>query len=282
MTLSADAAKRVERSEKMYWSDWSSLEGALTSILLEAGSSWNGEFAQQATALLARMFVNEQMSALKSAGVEFSRSAWSGNLGDPRQKLRDLLYNCGVASLNISSVLSKFVDVAKSRPVINKLTRTAVFAALEGRDPLQNSAALHANSWEEVNLLLDSSVAIPLLCARRTEPVDKYIYAVSSRAIDVLMDLGVSCYIAPEHLKECASHLLRALRYQPLEERTQFASALRFSENAFVAYYYSLRVEGRRSPPTLNAFLRSFSRVAPYAARSSAHWNENVTSASSR
>jgi hypothetical protein len=277
ISLSEDANRRIDQSERLYLNDWSDLEGALTAVLTNAGGSWNASSAEQATVLLARMFMNEQLNGLRAAGVELQKAGWSGRLGDPRQKLRDLLQRSGVPIRKLSSAISELVDLAKARPVINKLTRTAFFAPLEGRDPVQSSAALNASSWDEVNVLLDASVAIPLLCTRLTEYVDKYLYAVSSRSVDVLLSLGVTCFIAPGHLEECASHLLRALRYQPLEERSEFSAALRFSENAFVAFYYALKAEGRRAPPSLDVFLRSISRSAPYAARNARRWSDAVT-----
>ncbi len=69
------------------------------------------------------------------------------------------------------------------------------------------------------------------------------------------------------HVEECAAHLIHAYRYEPIQCDKDLASALRLSENAFIAYYGALKVEGRVGEQTLPQFLAAFSRRAASAAR---------------
>jgi hypothetical protein len=206
------------------------------------------------------LFVLEQLNCLRSAKANLLPGAWQRESGDPQQQLRDLLHECGVQPRKLTEVIGKLIGIAKGRPSISKLTRTAVFAALEGGDPLRSSQALGAARWEDVRILLDASVAIPLLCALRTEPVETYLFALSSRAVDLLHGLGAQLKLSPGHLEECAAHLLRATLYEPIESDPDFSAALKQSENAYVAFYYALRAERRGAPDSLQRFLSVFVR----------------------
>ena len=276
LRLSPEITKRIDQTERLYLSDWNALTGAQTSLLNEFGGNWDQIQAEQATVFLARLFIREQLRGLQTAGAELLPAGWLDRQGDPKQQLRDLIQQCGVPSQKIGDVIGKLVGLARHREVITKLTRTAVFAALEGQNPLQSARALGASGWDEVNVLLDASVAIPLLCARRTEAVDSYRYSLSSNAVDTLQKLGAVINISPGHLEECASHLLRAFHYPSFKAEKDVLGALRESENVFVAYYYALRVEGRTCPETLQQFLQVFSEEAPSLLNRSGSWSDRV------
>jgi hypothetical protein len=68
-------------------------------------------------------------------------------------------------------------------------------------------------------------------------------------------------------VEECAAHLIHAYRYEPIQSDAELASALRLSENAFIAYYGALNIEGRVGEQTLPQFLAAFSRRAASASR---------------
>lgn len=258
LALGDEMARQVDEAEKLYLTDWTMLTGTMSSILEEYGAAWTNEQAEGAALFLARWFVSDQMGALRAARASVLPGAWTRELVNPEQKLRDLLQGCGIPVGKLEEVIEKLADIARGRPAISKLTRTAVFAALEGANPLRSAQALGASSWSDVSILLDASVAIPVLCSRRTEHVDSYLFALSSRAADLLETLGATLILSPGYLEECASHLLRATRYEPVEIDTEFSGALSQSENAFVSYYYALRQEGRRAPDSLRRFLSIF------------------------
>jgi len=276
LSLSNDTAKSLEQTERLYLGDWHLLVGAQSVLVKDFGGHWSEEQAEQATSLLAQLFIQEQLEGLRSAGSQILKGEWISVSVNPKQQLRDLLQNAGVPLKGIGAAIGKMVEEARDREVIAKLTRTAVFAALEGQNPLQSSRAIGASSWSEVFLLLDASVAIPFLCASRTESVDEYLYALSSRAVETLRGLGADAYISDGHLEECASHLLRAFRYESIEADSDFTEALSQSDNAFIAFYYALKNEGRKTPPSLNQFLEIFSSRAFSRLQQSKPWKDIV------
>lgn len=259
LSLSNQTRKMIEQSERLYFNDWAELKTKLGEVLLEFKVHWKPEDAEVFTVNLARWFVANQMEGLRNAGAELLSGSWAQNMSAGDQSLREILHDLGVKPKQFREVVSKLVETARSAPVLSKLVRTAVFAALEGRDPLLSARALGAVGWPEVRILLDASVAIPFLCAALTEPVHDFIYGLSSEALECLRGLGAICCVTTGHLEECASHLLQASYYDDFDEEPEFLGALKNSENAFVAFYFSLRCENKSCPPSLREFLNLFS-----------------------
>lgn len=269
LELTFDTKKRLGESEQLYLSDWAGLESAQRQLLKTFGSStpWTAEDSRQATVFVSRMFLQQQLELLRHARVDNLIANWSSRLGNPEQQLRDLLQQRGVPLPRIRDVIDELVELARGRDVITKLTRTVTFVALEGRDPMLSAAALGRRSWNEVHLLVDSSVAIPFLCEQLNEASATYHFSLSGNAVRLFQDLKSSCSMLAGHVEECAAHLIHAYRYEPVESDKDLATALRSSENAFIAYYGALKAEGRAGEQTLPQFLTAFSRRAALAAR---------------
>lgn len=269
LELAAETKKRLSESETLYLSDWAGLESAQMQLMKAYGSSipWTAEDFRQVAVFVSRMFLQQQLDLLRHARVDNLIGNWSARLGNPEQQLRDLLQQRGVPVPRIRDAMEELVSLAKGRDVIAKLTRTVTFVALEGRDPMLGAAALGRRTWDEVNVLVDSSVAIPFLCEQLNQPSGTYHFGVSGSAVRLFQELKASCCMLPGHVEECAAHLIHAYRYEPVESDKDFVSALRLSENAFIAYYGALKSEGRVGNQTLRQFLTTFSRRAPSAAR---------------
>src|SRR5207247_6932045 len=124
------------------------LESAQAALMKQSGAKWGTDDARVACAFLARMFIKDQLDLLRRARVENIASNWSARLGNPEQQLRDLLQQRSVPLRQIPKVIEELVNLAKGRDVITKLTRTAVFVALEGRDPMLNATALGCRTWD--------------------------------------------------------------------------------------------------------------------------------------
>jgi hypothetical protein len=260
LELTASTKARIAESEQLYLADWAVLESAQAAMMKAYGATWSGDDARLAAVFLARMFIKDQLDLLQHARIEGLTANWSARLGNPEQQLRDLLQNRGVTTRNISKAIEELVDLAKGRDVITKLTRTAIFVALEGRDPMLSATALGRRSWDEVAVLLDSSVAIPFLCEKLNGEVKEYIFALSGHAVVLFQDLKSRALILPGHIEECAAHLIQAYRYEPVGYDSEFVRSLRVSENAFVAFYTALRVErGETEARSLLDFLQEFS-----------------------
>jgi hypothetical protein len=269
LELTPATKKTLAESEQLYLSDWAGLESAQMQMMKAYGSTtaWSADDSRQAAVFVSRMFLQQQFDLLRHARVDNLIANWSSRLGSPEQQLRDLLQQRGISLSKIRNAIEELVALAKGRDVVAKLTRTVTFVALEGRDPVLSAAALGRRSWDEVHVLVDSSVAIPFLCEQLNEASATYHFSLSGNAVRLFQELKSACCMIAGHVEECAAHLINAYRYEPVQSDKDLASALRLSENAFIAYYGALKAEGRVGEQTLPQFLAAFSRRAASAAR---------------
>jgi hypothetical protein len=267
LELSAAESQRIANLERLYLSDWDNLASAQMQILKGAGGkkAWTQDSARQAAVFITRMFLQQQLELLIRARVEGAVGQWIQRIGNPEQQLRDLIQSHEVPPSKISSIISEIARLAQNSSIISKLNRTVTFVALEGKDPMLSAGALGKRTWERVDILLDSSVAIPFLCEELHEGLSDYVFQLSGSAVRLLQELGASCSILPGYIEECAAHLVHAHRYEFVESAPEFIPALRSSENAFVAYYGALKFENRIGDDSLKTFLADFSKTAATA-----------------
>jgi hypothetical protein len=119
---------------------------------------------------------------------------------------------------------------------------------------------------QSLDVFLDASVAIPMLAGLLYEPHDTRFFRAASHAYEQAHQYGVDLKLPRDYLEEAASHLLEAyIRYRPVLE---LGEDLRFSQNAFVAHYSSLRQGGKLEQSFLKygeVFgLREGARSAPF------------------
>ena len=144
-----------------------------------------------------------------------------------------------------------------------------MYVSLEGVDPVSSAKAIGAPSWADVGVMLDASVAIPFLCSRLYSPTGTSFFAISEMAVDQLAQLGCSVVVPWNYINESASHLLRALAYEPLGD---FREDLRYSKNAYVANYFALRLAGVRTPDSIKEYLANFSSAVMRPSPDKAAW----------
>jgi len=106
-------------------------------------------------------------------------------------------------------------------------------------------------------VMIDTSIALPMICARFDEPVTDW--PTSAAALDLhalLLDRGVRCVLPSVYLEEVAAHLLNARSFADIVEE----EGLERSKNYFVAHYCSKRPLGGalRSRSDFLAFLGDF------------------------
>ncbi|MDQ2760190.1 MAG: hypothetical protein M3Y17_07075 [Actinomycetota bacterium] len=93
-----------------------------------------------------------------------------------------------------------------------------------------------------VELVLDASVAIPMLAGLLYEPAQPRFSAAAVRIYDLARSRKIPLTLPRVYLEEAASHLIQAYdRYRSLLGRDD---DLRYSTNAFVAHYADLTTRG--------------------------------------
>lgn len=108
-----------------------------------------------------------------------------------------------------------------------------------------------------LHVVLDASVAMPLLAGLLYEPVQQRYSLAARHAYDQLASHGIEMMIPSDYVEEMAAHLLDAWSYRDLVEGEP---DLRASKNAFVSHFLGLLGAGRwTGEPAAAAFERYLS-----------------------
>ncbi|HYD40077.1 MAG TPA: hypothetical protein VEB43_04555 [Anaeromyxobacter sp.] len=101
-----------------------------------------------------------------------------------------------------------------------------------------------AASAREFKVVLDASVAMPVLCAQLHGTADQRFFLAAQHLLEQAKVHRIPLAVPEPYLEECASHLLTAARdYLPLIEQD---ADLRGSKNAYVAHFKLLNPEGTK------------------------------------
>jgi hypothetical protein len=137
-----------------------------------------------------------------------------------------------------------------------RLAAAELFLQLTEHDAQEFAQGLAASSQ---TVLLDASVALPMLCALFDEPVASWKTSFAAHALHAsLTARGARCVVPAVYLEEMAVHLLNA---RPYAEVIGTESDFERSRNYFVAHFCSLRSGDRlptRTPGEFLAFLHDF------------------------
>ena len=116
----------------------------------------------------------------------------------------------------------------------------------------------------ELCVLLDTSVAMPLLCSLLYDTAEQDFFVAAKHGYDQIMAHGASVVLPRDYLEEVASHLLAARDYGAVIDDGD----LRGSTNAFVAHYVALRAAAVATRPleAYPEYLESFG-ARPSSAR---------------
>lgn len=157
-------------------------------------------------------------------------------------------------------------EIARS-PFAKSLAAAELFLRLTEHDAQELTQALTASSQR---VLLDASVALPMLCALFDAPVASWKTSVAAFELhSALTSRGTSCIVPSVYLEEMASHLLNAQAFVNLIES---ASDLDRSHNYFVAHFCSLRCGARSDERTQREFSQFLCDFGAPRAATGAGW----------
>jgi hypothetical protein len=145
--------------------------------------------------------------------------------------------------------VERAIESARDSEIGRSLAAGSVYQALTRFDRSALLAALDAHS---VTLVLDASVAIPMLCALFHGSVQQRFFIVAEELYRRAERAGIRLELPDVWLEEMAAHLLRAREYATLVTDED----LRQSKNAYVAYFAAARAADREHD--FEAFLAAF------------------------
>jgi hypothetical protein len=238
---SDETSTLVESAEAVRLAEWSVLTRQVEGLLLNA--SVNAETARQ----VAAMCVDKGGALCVSSGrglvAHVAERDWRPLEREARERIREIhaaLDETGIAvGGDRSRALAAITRLILDSPLASHLIAGEVFVALLQLDRQGLVSALGPSS--ELVVLLDASVAIPILACRLYAPTANRFFKSSNLLFDQLAEHGIKIVLPADYSEEVATHMIDA--YKNYAAIVDLDEDLRFSSNAFVAHYAGLRFE---------------------------------------
>jgi hypothetical protein len=145
--LSPLAQTELENAERIYLKEFDSLVSAQASLMEhEHNLPWSRRDSEKVSVYLARAFIQRQLDSAQKARITLDATGLFRNLGDPVQDLRDYLREKSVPPARVQATIAEMLEHAKDLPIVKKLSRVALYVALEGGDPISCAKAIGAPS----------------------------------------------------------------------------------------------------------------------------------------
>jgi hypothetical protein len=231
----ADAFKTMRAVRESQWRDLArEVDGYLGT---SAGLSGKG-LERASTAVLE----SAGALVLGSAGPTGAAISMTDEYGPLRSQLRTRMRELATA-LSAARVGERALDkhlrelarMVSNSDIGRLLMAGELFVALASLRTTQFERAFGARGGLEI--VLDASVAIPMLAGLLYEPGSQRFSAAAVRIYDQAYSRGIPLRLPRVYLEEAASHLIQAYdRYRPLLGDED----LRYSTNAFVAHFADL------------------------------------------
>lgn len=275
--LNPTAQNEFDSRQRIYEQELGSLTSAQIDLFRnEYGVDWGIEDSKKVAIWLADASIAEQIKNLKEAKATIITNPIFQVAENGLEKIREFLCKSKeVDKEKVEECIEKLLQLASNHPLITKISRASIYIALEGANPVSSAKALGANRWSDFNILIEPTVAIPYCCSILYKGfVNKY-FDLSVRAIKRAIHLDCQLYIPYFYINECAGHLLQARKYNDIELNEE---ELKFSSNAFVANYYSLKSQGVSVPSSFLDYLCTFSSSIKTERKDIKEWIRSIMS----
>lgn len=140
-------------------------------------------------------------------------------------------------------LLLQVVKEVASHPFSRRLAAAELNFRLTELDAREFEEALGAS---QQHILLDASIAMPMLCAKHDGVIESWTTSVAASELHaVAQQRGAKLHVASAHLEEMAAHLYLAKHFAPLFDGPNGAD-LRRSRNYYVAHFASSETKQER------------------------------------
>ena len=242
----------------LYERELKNLISAQADILSEFEIEWTDEDLKNISFFIVSAHIQKQLENLKQVKASMSFHPIFSN------------FSCN-SVFDIKSYLEKtkkmkkpdsekavelIIENASTHPLISKLTRSAMFLALQSDRPTYSAIVIGASRWSECNIIVEPTVAIPYICYCLFEDTTDAKNKIAIRAVHRAMELDCKLVLPFFYISECAGHLLEAKKYIDIDYDE---NEMQYSDNAYVSYYFYIKKNNSHAPNTLLDFLSLFS-----------------------
>lgn len=255
--LNDTSKSEIASRKKIYEIELSNLIAAQTDILREYNVEWDIEDSRKISVWIAEAFIFDQISMLKEVKASIISHPVFENLNKKGvEKIKKYFLKKSLREEDVNKVITSILDIASTHPLITKLSRASMYLALQGANPITSAKALGASRWSDFNILVETTIAIPILCSNFYSGYVNKKFDSAIRATKRALKFDARLYIPYFYINECAGHLLQARKYIGLDLNEK---ELQFSSNFFVSNYYSLKNQGIHVPNSFIEYLSTFS-----------------------
>jgi len=253
-----ESVNDIDARKKIYEQELNSLSSAQTDLMwTEYHCEWSQEDSKKVAIWIASITIAEQINNLKEIKASIASNPLFEIHDNGMDKLKDFLTTEKKIDRSlIDKIIQELLDIAASQPLITKIARSSVYLALEGANPIASAKALGVNRWSDINILIEPSVAIPYICSQLYTGSEDREFNLCVQGVRRAIELDASPSIPYFYVKECAGHILLARKYCDIQFNED---EMIFSQNAFIAHYFSLKQRGIRVPNTLIEYLSTYS-----------------------
>lgn len=219
--------------------------------------------AEQLMADVSALLLDD--ARLTAAALAYDRRADSMTEAKARaRRLGATLVAFGIAdNEDHRSALVAVTDAVRRSTLGRYLLAGEVFVNLLSLRTSQFVAAIGAR--RSLRVVLDASVAMPLLAALLYEPVAQRYSVAAYHAWQQIRGHGIEVMVPSDHVEEMASHLLEAWHYRDL---VGDEPDLKASQNSFVSHFQGLGARGRRAgesgPEAFERYLEGYGHRASF------------------
>lgn len=260
ISLASGAIDDVNARKRLYEKELADLAAAQIDIMRnDFQKDWTTEDSKEVGIYIADCYIAKQFQLLHDIGSNIAINGLFRNAKKSEDDIKNYIYEkTQLPKRKSSDATSKLIENASNHPLITKLARASVYVALEGLDPVKTAKALGVSRWNEFDILVEPSVAIPWICSQLYQGFVNSSFDIAKKSVIRAKKLGSKLYLPYYYINECASHLVSARRYVNIDS-TGFEDELCYSSNAYIANYFSLKQQNERVPETLLDYLKTFS-----------------------
>jgi len=206
---------------------------------------------------------NECLTSIRKSsadGLKIESNAILDQFGNPYAELQRILRNHGCSEEDAELAIFDLIQEVRTQPLVLRLCRNVLFFALDGLSPITQVRALGVSTWRDVTVVLDTSVAIPYLCAKYSSPSSGRFSSGASAGIEALRNAGARIVISKHYLNEASTHLIKAIYYCT---KGLNIDVRKCCGNGFVSHHAQLAESGR-VPKSLIEFITGLSPSLKY------------------
>jgi|GEM_PF-2180341 len=159
-----------------------------------------------------------------------------------------------VGDQEASELFVHLAELISKTKFAKKITAAQLHISLLNTNSTQLIGAL--GGTESVNVYIDASVAIPLLCGVLFEPSQDRVGHSGKILYNLIKEHEFNAFIPNHYIEEMASHLIDACR--DYKEILELKEDLSYSRNAFVSHYSNLIKSRQGNPITYEDYVDIF------------------------